>query len=60
MKILSIDVDWIQSGLHVEQLNKVFFNAVKDVKKIVFADHHHLITTELQDYNDIILHNIDL
>lgn len=59
MKILSIDVDWIQSGLHVEQLNKVFFNAVKDVKKIVFADHHHLITTELQDYNNIILHNID-
>jgi len=58
MKILSIDIDWVQSGLHVEQLNKVFFTKVKDVSEIVFSDHHHLICDALKDEN-IILHNID-
>lgn len=58
MRILSIDVDWVQSGLHVDQLNKVFFTKVNEVSEIVFGDHHHLITENIKSDN-VILHNID-
>ena len=58
-KVLSIDIDWIQSYHHLEELNKIFFYNVDNAKKILFGKHHHQILTDLVDHNNIVIHNID-
>ena len=34
INVLSIDLDWLQSGYHLNDLNKVFFQKVKKANKI--------------------------
>lgn len=58
-KVLTIDLDWLQSHFHLKKLNDLFFNKIKDAKKIVFSKHHHMVVSELINQNNIILHNID-
>ena len=58
-KVLSIDLDWLQSHFHLKNLNALFFDKVKTAKRIVFSKHHHTILNELHDKNNISLHNID-
>jgi len=58
-KVLTIDLDWLQSHFHLKKLNELFFDKIKDAKKIVFSKHHHMIIQELINENNIVLHNID-
>jgi len=58
-KVLTIDLDYIKSGIHLREVNELFFDKVKTSKKVVFGKHHHLIIRDLWDKNDIVLHNVD-
>ena len=58
-KVLSIDLDWVQSHFHLEKLNTLFFDKINTTKRIVFAKHHHAIINELCNKDNILLHNID-
>ena len=58
-KVLSIDLDWLQSHFHLKKLNTIFFDKVKTADRIVFSRHHHMIVKELMNKDNIILHNID-
>jgi len=57
--LLSIDLDWLQSGYHLKELNKLFFDKVKYTKKIIFGNHHHIILEDLKQIKNINLYNID-
>ena len=57
--VLTIDLDWLQSHFHLKKLNELFYDKVKNAKKIVFSKHHHMIVKELINQNNIVLHNID-
>ncbi len=59
INVLSIDLDWLQSGYHLNDLNKVFFQKVKKANKIIFSEHHHLIYNVISNENEISLCNID-
>jgi len=63
MKILSVDVDWLQPGsrYHLKELNRLFFAKCAKAKQIVFGRYHHQVLQipEVLDSNEIILHNID-
>ena len=58
-KVLSIDLDWVQSHFHLEKLNTLFFDKINTTERIVFAKHHHAIINELCNKDNILLHNID-
>ena len=58
-KVLSIDLDWLQSHFHLKNLNALFFDKVKTAERIVFSKHHHAIINELSNKDNILLHNID-
>ena len=58
-KVLSIDLDWLQSHFHLKKLNTLFFEKIKTTEKIVFSKHHHMIIKELFNKDTILLHNID-
>ena len=45
--VLTIDLDWLQSHFHLKKLNELFFDKVRNAKKIVFSKHHHMIVKEL-------------
>src|SRR6056300_819658 len=57
--LLSIDLDWLKTGNQLKELNKLFFDKVKSVKKIIFGNHHHIILEDLKNLKDIHLYNID-
>ena len=58
-KVLSIDLDWLQSHFHLKKLNTLFFEKIKTTEKIVFSKHHHMIIKEMFNKDTILLHNID-
>jgi len=57
--LLSIDLDWLKTGNQLRSLNKLFFDKVKNTKKIIFGNHHHIILNDLKNVKDINLYNID-
>ena len=59
MNILSIDVDWVISSLHQQSLTKLFYNKVRNVKNIYFANHHNSILNIIPSKENINLFNID-
>ena len=58
-KVLTLDMDWCQSHFHVKKINQLFYRKIPHAKRIVFGRHHHQITQEIINENNIILHNLD-